>query len=61
MTEAILEEVKDIAEKFNDFLISFYTAKDYEGYIHFFNTVKLKNSPGSKILPSPLLLPTPPL
>ena len=57
MIEGTLEEVKDIAEKFNDFLTAFYTAKDYEvyieGYIHFFHTVKLKKSLGPKIPPPP--------
>lgn len=35
--EGTLEEVKDIVEKFNDFLTSFYTTKDFQGYGHFFS------------------------
>lgn len=54
--EGTLEEVKDIAEKFNDFLTSFCTTKDFQEYIRFSLTIKLKNSLGLRNCFLPLYL-----
>lgn len=48
-------EVRDIAGKFNNFLASFYTIKDIQGYM-FFSHNKAENFSGMKKLDISILL-----